>query len=430
MAETNVPKGPVARKLVAALRRQQRSKVVLLDAVRAGKAAGAEVSRAATTPLEGLPLAHSIYMQVTNALTVMLESLQGAPELRKLAEKIAAAEDAYMPEGPPMSPLTASFFWNWALFDMPTGPKDETFASIIGEVGATFGMDPNFLSVLGLLGASRLGFHVHDGHEGRRVWLRELLTGERRSCVCASGHLGEPGELWLARVLPPPVADLQESVVITTPCVVLRPAVAEWQAFMRRTSPKTGVADEKAAYARLMKRGLSTEYWAEYVFEAYVNHRPEVIFLEGLPDVDESRPHSRASEKKADAPKPASGATSSGPTPDRKISETLMEFAEPVIDMSPEDLSPEEAETMLRLPWLVWNAVVMDGGKGTTYLAQARARLEAAPTQAPGALALFDMLVRRKRELFGQDRRLLGEVSVKRAPDGGLTVRVEARMPP
>ena len=38
--------------------------------------------------------------------------------------------------------------------------------------------------------------------------------------------------------------------------------------------------------------GSPREYWAEFVFEAYMNHRPEVIFLKGLPDLPESRPHS------------------------------------------------------------------------------------------------------------------------------------------
>jgi len=42
-----------------------------------------------------------------------------------------------------------------------------------------------------------------------------------------------------------------------------------------------------------MKYGPERSYWPEDVFEAYVNHTPEVIYLTGLPDVEESRPHSR-----------------------------------------------------------------------------------------------------------------------------------------
>ena len=47
-----------------------------------------------------------------------------------------------------------------------------------------------------------------------------------------------------------------------------------------------------AAYEHHMKFGPARDYWTEFVFEAYVNHRSDVIFLAGLPDVPESRPHS------------------------------------------------------------------------------------------------------------------------------------------
>lgn len=41
----------------------------------------------------------------------------------------------------------------------------------------------------------------------------------------------------------------------------------------------------------LMKQGLSDNYWNETIFQAYVNHKPDVIYLQGLPDVSSSRPH-------------------------------------------------------------------------------------------------------------------------------------------
>jgi hypothetical protein len=41
-----------------------------------------------------------------------------------------------------------------------------------------------------------------------------------------------------------------------------------------------------------MKYGPTRMYWNDFVFEAYVNHRTEVIYLAGLPHVPGSRPHS------------------------------------------------------------------------------------------------------------------------------------------
>jgi hypothetical protein len=40
-----------------------------------------------------------------------------------------------------------------------------------------------------------------------------------------------------------------------------------------------------------MKQGLSDNYWNETIFQASVNHKPDVIYLQRLPDVSSSRPH-------------------------------------------------------------------------------------------------------------------------------------------
>ena len=41
-----------------------------------------------------------------------------------------------------------------------------------------------------------------------------------------------------------------------------------------------------------MKYGLDHYYWHEFILQAYLNHRYDVIFLTGLPDVPKSLPHS------------------------------------------------------------------------------------------------------------------------------------------
>ena len=46
-----------------------------------------------------------------------------------------------------------------------------------------------------------------------------------------------------------------------------------------------------------MKYGPTREYWNDYVFEAYVNYQADAIYLAGLPDIPESRPHSEVSER-------------------------------------------------------------------------------------------------------------------------------------
>ena len=58
---------------------------------------------------------------------------------------------------------------------------------------------------------------------------------------------------------------------------------------------------KRAHYPNDLRRVVATQldaedkvrvHWTEFVFEAYSNHQPEVIFLKGLPDLPGSRPHS------------------------------------------------------------------------------------------------------------------------------------------
>ena len=191
-----------------------------------------------------------------------------------------------------MSPLTKSFFYHWAHYDLPIGAKRETTGSILLAIGHALKMDPVFMGLMQTLSHSRLGLYLHEGAKGDGIVLKELLTDVRHVAVCPSGYAGTHGELWLARLVPPPRVGAR-GVVITTPYLILKPDIDEWLAYLNRTLPKTLRSDETAALEYLMKFGLQPNHWPEYVFEAYVNHRPDVIYLRGLPDVAESRPHSR-----------------------------------------------------------------------------------------------------------------------------------------
>ncbi len=289
------PLGPIARKLVAAVMRTQRKKIVSIAEARQAADEAARIAQGNPGPeaLRGLPPAFAVCMAVTNWLMGAVETAQELPEVERLLEQVPELEDRYMPQGPPMSPLTRTFFWNWMLFDHHVGRSKETIGTVFLALARALGLDPRFLAVLEGLTVSRLGLHVHEGAQGGRLMLRELVTGDRRACVCPAGYTGRAGELWLARVVPPALPEIQDSNVFMTPYVLVQPGLGAWEAYLERTLPRTKVAGKSEAYTALMKRGLSSDYWAEFVFEAYARHQREAIFLVGLPDVAESRPHSR-----------------------------------------------------------------------------------------------------------------------------------------
>ena len=87
-------------------------------------------------------------------------------------------------------------------------------------------------------------------------------------------------------------AGASEHVAFTTPYIVLQPEVRDWLAYFNRTFAHNQQARVED-YERHMKYGPTRAYWNDFVFEAYVNHRQEAIYLAGLPDIPESRPHSR-----------------------------------------------------------------------------------------------------------------------------------------
>lgn len=267
--------------------------VVELSAVRAGEAQAARLEEvvAARAELKDHHLAHAIYVHAQNQLAMMSEQLTQLRELAPIARVLAAVEDEFVPSGPPMSPLTTSFFTSWALFDVGAGAARETLATVAMAVGAAGGMHAELVRVMGLMQASHMAVYRHEGEDGDALLLRDLVTERRCRAICPSGYRGRAGELWYVRVLPPPLPARDEHVVFTTPYVLIDPGEAQWRAYFDRHLPGGSNDVRLAAYERHMKWGPSPAYWSEFVFEAYVNHRHDTIYLKGLPDVPTSRPH-------------------------------------------------------------------------------------------------------------------------------------------
>lgn len=298
--------GPLARKVVAALAKLERQNVIDLAAWRRGKAQAEAVKATLISQpeLAELDPLHAFYVYGQHQLGAIIEQLAELPMLAKLTSAYTEAEHEYQPSGPPMSPLTTSYFTSWGAFDLGVGVKCESFASIALAVCRHLHTEPVLIELFETLQHSRMGVYRHEGHDGRSLRLTELITGRPMKAISPSGYTGQPGELWLARVLPP--AALLESsdyaVVFTTPYLLgecddhgryRRARDADWLGYFARTLPQMKRRDEITAYEQLMKYGLSRHYWNEYIFLAYFNHRQDGVFLAGFPDTPSSLPHSQ-----------------------------------------------------------------------------------------------------------------------------------------
>ncbi len=313
------PKNSIARKpaltskIINALRKEKQSKVVNLDEVRRAKDYSQELDDIISKmkKLDNLDPLHAYYTYAQNNMSILVEQLCELSALQKLNNICVDAYEEYSPQGPPISPLTKSYFSCWSLFDLNVGIHKESLGYIVTEVCKELKMDTWLISAFEIMTSSRMGLYIHEGNSGRYAFMRELVTGKSIQAIVPSGHQGKPDEIWLARILPPTLTDfgIDYSLVFTTPYVIgtmmgrridLRGDIQGWNDYFDRTLNIIKADNPVKAYEQLMKYGLNRHYWNEYILEGYFSHNNEAVVLAGFPDIPLSRPHSRETQELAD----------------------------------------------------------------------------------------------------------------------------------
>ena len=200
--------GSVADKIARKLLSFRGSKVVDLAGWREGRKMALEAGFGGEGPIlarfADLDPCHGIYALAENIASLMAESISGMREAKGFVRIVGEAEDEYLPSGPPMSPLTVSYFAMWAFFDVRFGSSRETMGSCILRIAPEFDCPSWLIDTVERMQRSRMGFYVHCGSEGEGVLLREVGTREVVSCMVPAGYAGHEGEIWFVRVLPPP----------------------------------------------------------------------------------------------------------------------------------------------------------------------------------------------------------------------------------
>lgn len=241
---------------------------------------------------EGYDPNHAVYIFINHIASVFSENVSTLPEMQVYAREIGEAEEEYMPSGPPMSPLTTSYFNSWALYDHRIGKTKDTLGSCLIEVSDLIAMNPHQLRIFKQLSESRMGIYEHRGFEGPHVRLRELITDREFVCHPTSGYRGQIGELWYVRVLPPIEPALGNyNVLFTTPYILTGQTKKDWIAYLKRSLVSIKARSEATALHQLLKFGLSKNYWNEFVLLAYHHDHGDAIFLTGIPDMKGTLPH-------------------------------------------------------------------------------------------------------------------------------------------
>ena len=240
---------------------------------------------------EGYDPLHSVYIAVQNTTSVFAECVSVLPELKSYYKTVGDAEEEYMPAGPPMSPLTRSFFTTWAFFDLRFGGDHETIGTCLLDLAEQLGIDPSITEAIRQFQYSRMGIYEHCGTTGNRIQFEELVTGRKLIGICPSGYTGKTGELWYVRFCPP-LADFGDyHVAVTTPYILTKATKTDWTAYLNRAMLNLEGRDEWQRLYNLLKYGLWTHHWNEFVFQGFHQAQHEAIFLAGIPDVKGSLPH-------------------------------------------------------------------------------------------------------------------------------------------
>jgi hypothetical protein len=271
------------RKLADELRREARSIPNALDALQHG-------GQPRTSRGDVFDPLHRVYIAVQNVTSLFAERVSVFPEFKPYYQWAAKAEDEYLPSGPPMSPLTRSYFTHWAFFDLRFGPDRETIGTCLLDVGELLGLEPGAVEVIRTCSESRMGIYEHGGSVGGRCRLRELITEDEFECHVPAGYPGRQGELWYVRLCPP-IQPVAYHVALTTPYVLLGFGTSDWTAYLSKSLIGLIAPEKRRRLHELLKYGREPNQWNEFIFLAYHHHQSDAIFLTGLPDVRGSLPH-------------------------------------------------------------------------------------------------------------------------------------------
>ena len=238
---------------------------------------------------------HAVYVAAQNFTSFFAETVSEFPEFDPYRNVVGPAEEEYMPNSPPQSPLTRSYFTTWAFFDVRFGPDGETIGSCLLDLATLLDKDPFMTETIRRFQESRMGIYEQCGSEGGLIRLRELVTDDEFTCHVASKYRGKPGELWYVRRCPPVLDLVEYHIAFTTPYVLMGATKTDWTAYLKKSL--LGSVDTRKALHEFLKFGKAAysrkphESWSEFIFEAYHHHQFEAIFLTGLPDVKGSLPH-------------------------------------------------------------------------------------------------------------------------------------------
>ncbi|MBK8203645.1 MAG: hypothetical protein IPK68_15415 [Bdellovibrionales bacterium] len=219
-----------------------------------------------------------------------MEGLLQLKPLSSFHKFMVKQEDLYQPSYPPMSPITDSYFSLSTEFDAAFGDDKETIGSCIHDLSDLFQISGIQKTALRNLCDSRMGIcEIENIASNKFAGVREYQSNKTVEVRFDLGFEGEAGDVVFVRLLPNLVG-YGHHVALTTPYHIVGYSEREWDQYFERQGIEKTSSEFELKYYEHMKYGKDKSYWSEYIFWAYMQHRPDVVFLTGLPDKKSTQP--------------------------------------------------------------------------------------------------------------------------------------------
>ncbi len=344
------------------------------------------------------------------ALSAFAEYIVELPELSDFSLSYRAAMSAYEAHGRAVGPVSPSFFFYAMCLDFQFGDK-ETISSLFQSVADIIKLPSELKQEMVELSASGCSVFVHEGFSGELLQVRDLITAQAFELEVHSGYRGQKGDIIFTRVSYP-VSEGEHGVILTTPYIINGSTKSDWESFFVKHQI-TGDSEKESLHAFFRNGPVALKapkfYWLSYVTAAYEGQKSGAIYLKGAPGAYEG---SFNVEKKLDVAKKLPS-----------ISGTFLHYMDPLLSgMGVASLDSPEVSSALKVGWSVWNAVVSADVNGDpSFLKMVEKSV------VPPYNSVVNVLIERKRALFGEHKFFIGEYGVRRKPDGTFSLFAEAK---
>lgn len=235
-----------------------------------------------------------VYVITQNLLSIFIGIVSQYRDFLAFNKEYTRQENIYMPQGPPMSPLTRSYFTYRFLADYRLDDEPvETLCSLFIKICNHFDLniDRRILDAVRFAGDSSMGVYSVEKGRDTLMSLSDVVTGDTFECHCPSGYKGCVNDVLLVRVVPDVYDRNTPSTMVITPYVIINYPKNAWIDFFKRQGITKTDEDFLTRYHRLCKYGNAKLDWNEYIMDAYVNHSQSYIVLTGMPDIRGTKPH-------------------------------------------------------------------------------------------------------------------------------------------